>query len=100
MTSQRRKPVKRSPEQWQQIMDDYERNDENQADYCKRHALSPSTFHGWRARVTKTDAIKPTSKTTDFIELASPSQAAIQSYWDLELHLGAGVVLRINRARC
>jgi hypothetical protein len=82
------------------------RSGETQRGFCARHGIAPSTFGWWQRRVRgeACDVIGPARDDTGakglFVELAQPSPVAapISAAWDVELELGAGVVLRLRRA--
>jgi putative transposase len=74
--------------------------------FCARHAIALSTFDWWCRRLAR-GAGEPVAAQEEaqalFLELDAPLAATASNIkpaspaWDLELELGAGVVLRLRR---
>lgn len=91
-----RKP-RRSREQWQAIIRDYEASGRSSGEYCQEHGLTPSVFANWN-RVFRSGGGNGNSP---FIELPSPLAHVLNpdppdKGWRVELELGEGVVLRLR----
>ncbi len=83
---------RRSPEEWAQLMIAYEESGLSQQRFCQKHGLGYSTFGKWKKRLSN-----PTHfPEADWIEM-TPTEPVSPSHWDVELTLGAGMVLRIRR---
>ena len=88
--------ARRTREQWSKILEQYGESAQTQAAFCVAHDLTISSFTRAlrRAReggidVTVTNAFVPVM--VDSVAPLTPSSA-----WDVELTLGAGIVLRIR----
>lgn len=99
--------TRRSEREWRALVKGYARGDETRRAFCARHGVALSTFAWWQRRV-RDDAHGVTSTTARdasdagalFVELTSatpPMATPSASAWDVELTLGAGVVLRVRR---
>ena len=94
---------RRSPEQWQVLVDRQADSGLSALRFCKEHDISYPSFTQWRKRLSSTaavDAATPAKPT--FIELTKTEQHApvhspAQGNWLIELELGAGVTLRIAK---
>lgn len=91
--------------EWQQIMDDYRHSSLNQKAFCEQKGLAMSTFSKWRKQLGLVNTHSAASTTADFKPLLSVSTVPVASAtvennqhgdWDVELVLGAGMVLRIR----
>lgn len=100
-TPKRRHKTQRTKAQWKALLDEYTDCGLTQAAFCKQHKIATSSLHKWRKHLSG----KPSS--LEFIDISEPlakvetpqptlkdlGQAA---YWQVELELGAGVVLRVS----
>ena len=104
---------RRSAREWRALVRTQSRGDETRTQFCARHGVALSTFDWWRRRLrTESDApaaprVLPAvsgGATPLFVELAphaTPApMAATAPSWEIELDLGAGVVLRLRRDPC
>lgn len=97
-----------SPAEWQKIMTHYAGSGLNQKAFCQREGLAMSTFSKWRKQLglIHTKATMSKEVIADFKPLAPISLPAevMQAEenenaardWEVELALGAGVVLRLR----
>jgi hypothetical protein len=96
MSSNRR--IRRSAEQWQQIIDEQAGSGLSQIAFCERKGIALSTFAHWKRRlssaVTDSDA-NDSKRSSPWIDLGALAGSA--SGWDIELDLGGGVCLRLRR---
>ena len=91
-----RRQIRRSQEQWRELLDRFERSGQTQEQFCAAHDLGLSTFSRWRKRLRRRSPMG--SSDALFVEL---SQAApLAQSWDVELQLGGGMCLRLRRAGC
>ena len=92
--------------EWQQIMDDYSHSSLNQKAFCEQKGLAMSTFSKWRKQLGLVNTHSEVNTTTDFKPLLpiSPVPVAATAVennnhhddWDVELVLGAGMILRLR----
>lgn len=64
--------------------------------FCRRESLAISTFNKWRKKLKQNPL--ETVGGPRFVELGSASDDTDVSGWDIELDLGAGMVLRLRRS--
>lgn len=90
--------------QWRALMAAFETSGVSQREFCARHGLARSTFDLWRRRLRVTRATDAPGVQSDalFVELTAPAadkseRRPIDCAWEMELELGAGVVLRLRR---
>ena len=89
--------TRRTPEQWQQILDEQSRSGLSQERFCKDNTISYATFQTWRKKMTE-----PASTSKSFIEIPRPITTEEQPLpldqgLRVRLELGAGVVLELSR---
>ena len=93
MSNTKRQAIRRSPDQWSQVISDQRAIGLSQVEFCKREGIAPSTFARWRQRLS--GAEKPTFGEEPRIELGDfPGSRAGR---DIELDLGDGISLRLRR---
>ncbi len=99
-TRPKRVRVSRTPDQWQSLFERFEKSGQTRDQFCHQQGISLSSFSRWRTKLRKQTLVEPTSNDVPlFTELASGVQpeGVPVSGWDIELQLGAGVVLRLRR---
>ena len=102
----RRHRARRSAAQWQELVERFEGSGQTRGRFCAAHGLALSTFDLWRRKLGATPAsVDEPHPDPVFVELTNPAQTSPPSTgtggWEVELELGAGVVLRLRRAgRC
>lgn len=89
--------TRRTADQWQQLVNEFEASGLSAAQFCQRHHLGLSTLGKWRSRFRD----QPKSA-APFVELAMPTQRAVSAESNanslhMRLDLGSGVVLEISR---
>ena len=94
-----------SADQWQQIMDHYHRSGLNQKTFCQQEGLAMSTFSKWRKQLGLVNNRPAVDTPADFRPLmssppltvtAADEQPRDHGHWDIELTLGAGIILRLR----
>ena len=96
--TKRRRWVRRSTDEWRELLGQFECSGQTQEQFCAAHDLALSTFSRWREKLRGAAMDEPVaSREAMFVELASEQ---LEQRWDMELDLGAGVVLRLRRQRC
>ena len=95
--SQRR----RSAGEWQELIARFERSGQTRKRFCGAEKLAPSTFDLWRRKVREQRTVGNEEEAI-FVELSGAQETTgCSTSWEVELDLGAGVVLRVRRAlRC
>lgn len=96
--------ARRSPAQWRTLIRAFERSGQTRRGFCARHDVALSTFDWWRKRLgvvgDRAAAHAPDAEL--FVELAPPgtpvTATVVAPAWDVELELGAGMVLRLRRS--
>jgi hypothetical protein len=89
MTQQRR-----TPQQWQQIIEAQRVSNLSIADFCRQHILNPSTFYLQLKKVTEL-ALPPSIN--DWMPFETQMQhEPISRQWQIELKLRNGVVLNMS----
>ena len=88
--------IRRTRAQWQSIMSDFEQSDLGGEAYCQRHGLAYSSFAKWRSLLKQ--EVSPDDEPVSFIQLPNTltSLSDNATGWDIELDLGAGVIIRLK----
>jgi hypothetical protein len=87
---------RRSQDDWNQLMAEYEAGELTQRQFCEHHQLAYSTFCYWRKRLLA-GAVRTELAATSVPLLELPVLPMRgQPDWRLELELGQGVVLRLK----
>ena len=91
--------VRRSPAQWQQLVAEQADSGIAQSAFCHARGLSPSTFCHWKRKLGADSMVDEQPRLADFVELTAEVAPASEpaAGWDVELDLGAGMVLRLRR---
>lgn len=95
--------IRRSPEQWQAIVDQFEASGLTRRAFCQQAGIAYGTFSRWRGRLMATDVRRqPTTPDADlFVELSgSDALPTASPSWDVELQLGVDVFLRLRHQPC
>ena len=97
--------TRRSAAQWQELVERFKRSGQTRGRFCAAHGLALSTFDLWRRKLRATPAaMNEEHPDALFVELTNSAQthapltSAGTDMWEVELDLGAGVVLRVRRA--
>ena len=106
-TRGKRYRARHSAAQWQELIERFERAGQSRGGFCAAHGLALSTFDLWRRKLRATPTADKAHPEALFVELTNPAQrqacapSAGTPAWEVELELGAGVVLRVRRTeRC
>ena len=94
--------IHRTPEQWQQIFEQYAASGLKVTVFCQQQKLNTSSFYAWRKRLENnalctTDIDKQEvseSNDNDWVNVTQ-EQAMPSQHWDVELALPNGIVLRM-----
>lgn len=107
MTNNPRQYHRRSREEWQSLIAQWQQSDLSAITFCKHHGLSAASFYKWRQRfIDNLDNIdnqdeqvprKVLTTSPDFIDITSLNASAGNSAWHIVLDLGNGLSLTLNR---
>lgn len=89
------KKVRRSRQQWQQIVEQFERTDVSASVFCRQQSLAYQSFLKWRTLLQN----EINQSAISFVEIVpEPADTpANNGGWAIELDLGNSIVLRINQ---
>jgi hypothetical protein len=96
--------LRHSRARWQTLIEQAEHSALSIGEFCRAEAISVSSFYQWRKRLAAErgpdEASVAAATTGTFIDLGPLGQGANDdsSPWDLELQLGADVILRLRRS--
>ena len=91
----RRSRVRRSAPEWQDIFQQFSHSGQTQEVFCAEQSLALSTFNRWRQRLADVTDLA-VDQTASFIELSSCEAPPSTMPWDVELQLGAEIILRLR----
>jgi hypothetical protein len=87
---------RRSREEWERLMAEYEAGKESRRVFCAQHDLAYSSFGYWRKRLRGALPAQDRQRPA-LVELpAWPGLAVEPVRWRIELELGEGIVLRVR----
>ena len=96
--STRPRRVRRSESEWREIFNRFDESTLTPEAFCAEHGIVVSSFIRWRKKLRPgLGASSVVAHDPVFVELTPEGEA---SPWEVELALGAGVVLRLRRAPC
>jgi len=81
-------PRTRTPRQWREILDAFDRSDLSQAAFCRRRGLALATFRYHRARATAPPVVLEAPQLVELF--AEPTSETRTEALRLELHLALG----------
>ena len=97
--------ARRTAAQWQKLIERFDRSGQTRGKFCAANGLALSTFDLWRRKLGEAQAPADEAHSESlFVELTNATEpagsrtAAGAGSWEVELDLGAGVVLRLRRA--
>ena len=102
--SGRRHRARRTAAQWRKLVERFERSGQTRGEFCAAQGLALSTFDVWRRKLGPAPAEDAAHPEALFVELTGAAQppgpraAGGTGAWEVELALGAGVVLRLRWA--
>ena len=96
----RQRQTRRSAEQWAVLLTEQAESGLSQGDFCAARGLTLSSFANAKRRLANAAGVDGTAEGNDFVALTidpeHPPPSPVR--WDIELSLGAQVVLRIRSA--
>ena len=97
--------TRRTAAQWRKLIERFDRSGQTRGNFCAANGLALSTFDLWRRKLGETQAPADEAHPESlFVELTNATESAGSrtpagaGAWEVELELGAGVVLRLRRA--
>lgn len=93
--------MRRSREEWQALVARFQDSGQSREQFCEEMAIEMSTLRRWCSRFRERPA-QPVSRAPLFVEWPAEQKRtnAVAPSWEVELQLGAEVVLRLRRAPC
>ena len=88
--------IRRSPEQWQELVDQWRDSGQSAARFCKTHGIGYASFCSWRKRLADEQA-GPVDPETQFIDLGALTSTHVGHGWNIVLSLGNGLELRLSQ---
>ena len=89
--------IRRSADQWQEILQRFEHCSQTQAAFCAAEGLALSTFTLWRRKLGSSREVITNNYAAMFVALPDSNIPVSTTLWDVELQLGADVALRLRR---
>jgi hypothetical protein len=87
---------RRSHEEWERLMAEYEAGEVSQRVFCAQRGLPYSSFGYWRKRLRGALAAED-RRVPALVEMPALRRLAVEpTPWRLELELGEGIVLRVR----
>lgn len=92
------KKTRRTPQQWQQLISDWQHSGQTVAEFCQSQHVTASNFYLWRKRL---DPDVTEATLSPWIALSSPAGTDVVNGndWQLELSLPGGVILRMKQGQ-
>ena len=89
----------RSQNQWKALLEEFNSSGLTKSAFCKKHRIATSSLYRWQRLFAE-----QAGEITDFIDVTQPLSItpspppahARDNDWQVELELGAGVILRIR----
>jgi hypothetical protein len=88
----------RTASQWQALLDEFNTSGLTRSAFCKQHCIATSSLYRWQKALTGPSTV------AGFIDITEPVGKAAATlpvpgndrHWQVELELGAGVILRVR----
>ena len=95
----KRRRVRRSKAEWHDLVTRFEASGQSRAAFCAEQGVVVSSFARWFQQLRPVRRRAPAAMSDPvFVELAAERDRPL--HWDVELELGAGMVLRVRRPAC
>ncbi len=93
-----RSHMRRSAEQWRDLITRFEQSGQTREGFCAEHGLALSSFNRWRQKLRR-DFARGEGVVGEalFVELTPEAASSVTLAWDVELQLGGGMILRLRR---
>jgi hypothetical protein len=92
MSEVMKKYVRRGPDEWRRLIDEFAGSGLTQVAFCKSKGVSVASFGNWKHRLAQEESTPSSS----WVELGTLSDFD-SPRWDIELQLGDGICLRLRR---
>ena len=97
-----RRRTRRSHAQWQRLLERAAQSPLSIEAFCRAEDVSTASFYSWRKRLAAVTSgasvAEPTAEDGMFLDLGVlGTEVGDSARWDIELELGAGMVLRLRR---
>ena len=91
--------IMRSRSQWKALLGEFDNSGLTKSAFCKKHQIASSSLYRWQKFFAE-----QAGEVTDFIDVTQPLSSippAVPAHasgndWQVELELGAGIVLRLR----
>ena len=93
-----RRRIRRSRDEWQDLVVRFEKSGQTREQFCIEQGVSLSSFSRWRQLLRDAGSRGPAAGEALFVELTPDAETSRTPVWDVELQLGAGVLLRVRRS--
>ena len=92
-----KKRIQRTRGQWKSLVDEFTTSGLTKIAFCKKRGIATSCFHRWQQVFAGQSAAGEFIDITEPIAaVASPPPVESNADWQVELELGAGMVLRVR----
>lgn len=93
-----RSRTRRSPQQWQELVDEWQQSGESAKRFCAARSIGYASFCQWRRRLTLPDQarVQQQQAAPGFIDLAALASGSAGG-WHIVLSLGNGVELKLSQ---
>lgn len=88
---------RRSPEQWQALVEQWQLSGQSARRFCQEQALGYASFCQWRKRLESAPVSESSSPQASFIDLTSLGPSTGDRGWHIVLSLGNGVELTLSQ---
>lgn len=89
---------RRTPEQWQTLVDQWQSSGQSAARFCDVQAIGYASFCSWRKRLAGDQASPAVAdQNVSFIDLGALPSSNEGRAWNIVLSLGNGVELRLSQ---
>ena len=89
--------VMRTQRQWKALLEEFNNSGLTRSAFCKKHRIATSSLYRWQQLLAE-----QSDQATDFIDVTQPLSStapptpALDNDWQVELELGAGIVLKLR----
>lgn len=90
------KKIRRSRQQWQQIVEQFEHMDVSVSAFCRQYSLAYQSFLKWRT-LFQNEIKQPAAGFVEIVPEPANDISANPGGWVVELSLGNNIVLRIKQ---
>ena len=88
--------IRRSREQWQRLINEQQKSDLTQREFCQQNSIAVSSFCSWKCHLSQEDATSTPAEDNTWLSL--PEQLFSSSgNWRIELDLGSGLCLKLTQ---